>query len=66
MKEKSNYLFAQEFNDTNNFKVLLSHIPDSYVLWDGFKIINPDIVIGGLYHEGLSKIPFIGGLFAPE
>lgn len=65
MKEKSNYLFAQEFNDTNNFKVLLSHIPDSYVLWDGFKIINPDIVIGGHYHGGLIRIPFIGGLFAP-
>lgn len=66
MKKKSSYLFAQEFNNSNNFKVLLSHVPDSYVLWDGFKVINPDLVIGGHYHGGLIRIPFIGGVFAPE
>ncbi|MFQ7522832.1 MAG: metallophosphoesterase [Terrisporobacter sp.] len=65
-KEKLSYSFAKKFNNTNNFKILLSHVPDSYVLWDGFKVINPDLVIAGHYHGGLIRIPFVGGLFAPE
>ena len=65
-KEKLSYSFAKKFNNTNNFKILLSHVPDSYVLWDGFKVINPDLLIAGHYHGGLIRIPFVGGLFAPE
>lgn len=65
-KIKSTYTFSQEFDNTNNFKLLLSHIPDSYVLWDGFKVINPDLVLSGHYHGGLIRIPFKGGIFAPE
>ncbi len=65
-KTKSTYKFSQEFDDTNSFKLLLSHIPDSYVLWGGFEMINPDLVLSGHYHGGLIRLPFIGGLFAPE
>lgn len=65
-KSKSTYKFSQEFDDSNNFKLLLSHIPDSYVLWSGFEMIKPDLVLSGHYHGGLIRIPFIGGLFAPE
>ena len=65
-KTKFTYKFSQEFDNTNNFKLLLSHIPDSYVLWGGFEMINPDLVLTGHYHGGLIRIPFIGGIFAPE
>ena len=56
-KSKSTYKFSQELDDSNDFKLLLSHIPDSYVLWTGFEMIKPDLVLSGHYH---------GGLFAPE
>lgn len=65
-KTKSTYKLSQEFDDTNSLKLLLYHRPDSYVLWGGFEVINPDLVISGHYHGGLIRIPFIGGLFAPE
>jgi len=65
-KTSPTYKFSQTFDDTDNFKLLLSHIPDSYVLWGGYEVIKPDLVLSGHYHGGLIRLPFIGGLFAPE
>ena len=65
-KTPSMYKFLQEFADTDNFTLLLAHVPDSYVLWGGHTVLYPDIILSGHYHGGLIRIPFIGGIFAPE
>lgn len=76
-KEKINR-WCQEFEDTDRYKILLCHIPttwldgnhiDGYpediqrsVFYDGNTI---ELVFSGHYHGGQVRIPGIGGLYAP-
>lgn len=70
--------WCQEIEDTERMKILLSHIPTSWLDWDyinGYPedIQNSeyydgksiDLVFSGHYHGGQIRIPGIGGLFAP-
>ena len=70
--------WCQELEDTNRYKVLLSHIPTPWLDWDfinGYpKDIcnseyydgnNIDLVFSGHYHGGHIRIPGVGGLYAP-
>ena len=51
--------------DTNNntYKILLSHRPE---LFDVYEKYNIDLVFSGHAHGGQIRLPFIGGLFAPN
>jgi predicted MPP superfamily phosphohydrolase len=49
--------------DTKNYTILLSHRPELINTYEGNKI---DIVFSGHGHGGQIRLPFIGGIIAPE
>ncbi len=57
---KSNLEYYQE-ND--NFKILLSHRPELFEVYVEYDF---DLVLSGHAHGGQVRIPFIGGLVAPD
>ena len=47
----------------DNYTVLLSHRPEYFETYTSFDV---DLVLSGHAHGGQFRIPFIGGLFAPD
>jgi len=59
-------LFADAFEDTDRFKLLLNHIPTMWLDWTGINRYPVDLVLSGHYHGGLIRIPILEqGLYAP-
>ncbi len=50
--------------EKDNYSILLSHQPETY-FW-GLKDKNIDLMLCGHTHGGLIRLPFVGGLFAPN
>ncbi|MEH7239391.1 metallophosphoesterase [Bacillus sp. JJ1562] len=63
-KTEENFTNAiEEIEGEDNFQILLSHRPEmlSFYSEDGF-----DVVFSGHAHGGQFRIPFVGGLIAPD
>ncbi len=59
--------FADAFEETDRFKLLLNHIPTMWLEWSGFNRYPVDLVLSGHYHGGLIRIPFLNrGVIAPN
>lgn len=58
-------LFADEFEDTERYKILLCHIPTSWLDWGGRDRNDTDLVLCGHYHGGSVRFPWGGALYAP-
>ena len=59
--------FLLDFQDTDSYKVLLLHRPESPTLfWADNGWYDVDLVLSGHTHGGHIRLPFIGGLYAPE
>lgn len=52
-----------ELNKSSNFKILLSHRPE---LFDIYVSNNIDLIFSGHAHGGQVRLPFIGGIIAPD
>ncbi|QRN86810.1 metallophosphoesterase [Clostridia bacterium] len=52
-----------EWKDTEQFSILLSHRPE---LFDLYVEGNMDLIFAGHAHGGQFRIPFVGGLYAPN
>lgn len=65
-RQYADSLFFEDFEDTDSFKLLLNHIPTSWLDW-GYRDKYPvDLVLSGHYHGGLVRIPILDrGLYAP-
>ena len=62
-KEKK---FCDEFENTTRYKILLCHIPTSWVDWNYINDYSVDLVFCGHYHGGVIHFPIIDrGLYAP-
>lgn len=58
--------FADDFENTDRYKILLNHIPTSFVDWGGVDEYPVDLVFSGHYHGGMIRLPIIDrGVYAP-
>lgn len=58
--------FTRDFENTDRFKLLLNHIPTSWLDWEYIDTHPVDLVLSGHYHGGVVRVPFLEkGLFAP-
>ncbi|MBQ7890382.1 MAG: metallophosphoesterase [Erysipelotrichaceae bacterium] len=60
------YQFLTEFQDTDDFKLMLAHRPDSFVLGEASVTWDIDLVVSGHTHGGQFVLPVLGGLWATE
>lgn len=58
--------FMREFEDTDRYKILLSHLPYSWVDYGLTADYDVDLIFTGHVHGGQIRLPFIGGLCEPE
>lgn len=57
--------FMKAYEDTDRVKLLLCHIPTSWLDWNLIDECPVDVVFSGHYHGGQVRLPLVGGLYAP-
>lgn len=58
--------FLKEMEDTERYKILLSHIPNTWMYYDTAATFDLDLIFTGHAHGGQAILPFVGGLYAPD
>ena len=60
------YDFLNEFQDTDNYKIMMAHRPDSFIFGNASKVWDVDLVVSGHNHGGQVVLPFVGGLYGGD
>ena len=60
------YGFLTEFQNTQRYKILLCHRPDSFALGAASATWDVDLVISGHDHGGQIVLPLLGGVFGGD
>lgn len=60
------YDFLNEFQDTDNYKIMMAHRPDSFIFGNASEIWDVDLVVSGHNHGGQVVLPFFGGLYGGD
>lgn len=58
--------FLTEFQDTDRYKLLLCHRPDSFIFGAASRTWDVDLVISGHNHGGQVVLPLLGGVFGGD
>ena len=56
------YKFLCDFQDTESYKIMMAHRPDSFIFGDASEVWDIDLVVSGHTHGGQVRLPFMGGL----
>ena len=65
-QQKKDWDFFKDYEDTDRLKVLINHIPTSWLDWNYRNRREVDLVLSGHYHGGNVRIPFVEqGIYAP-
>ncbi len=62
--DEGHHQYLMDFCDTQNYTLLLCHYPEYYI-W-GVSKYPIDLMLSGHTHAGMIRLPFAGGLIAPE
>lgn len=65
MENSLTYQFLKNMTETDAFKLMMAHRPDSFIYCDAYQW-DLDLIVSGHTHGGQVILPFIGGLYAPE
>lgn len=60
------YKFLTDYQDTEAFKLMLSHKPDSFIFGEAPFTWDIDLVVSGHDHGGQVILPFLGGVFGGD
>ena len=60
------YDFLNGFQDTDNYKIMMAHRPDSFIFGNASEIWDVDLVVSGHNHGGQVVLPFFGGLYGGD
>ena len=58
--------FLRQMQDTDALTVLLCHFPLAWIAYGGLEGWDLDVVLSGHAHGGQVRLPWIGGLYAPD
>lgn len=61
--EEGVYDFLNDFQNTNNYKIMMAHRPDSFIFGNASEVWDIDLVVSGHNHGGQVVLPFVGGLY---
>ena len=64
--EEGIFDFLNDFQDTDNYKIMMAHRPDSFIFGNASKVWNIDLVVSGHTHGGQVVLPFVGGLYGGD
>lgn len=62
--ESDNYKFLKDFVDTDAFKLMLAHEPQSFITEEDTTKWDIDLVVSGHEHGGQIRLPFIGAVYS--
>ena len=60
------YKFLCDFQDTESYKIMMAHRPDSFIFGDASEVWDIDLVVSGHTHGGQVRLPFMGGLYVGD
>ena len=58
--------FLEDFQNTDAFRIMMAHRPDSFVFGEAYKTWNVDLVVSGHAHGGQVVLPLVGGLYGAD
>ena len=64
--DKNVYSFLEKFQNTSNYKIMISHRPDSFIFGNASEVWDINLIVSAHNHGGQVVIPFLGGFYGGD